>query len=74
VRDVVLKLTYESARGASVVEFLTAEKAVARIKRLRRPAVLERDGKIVGGIEETDGAQDDRRVRWNWWYERDEVR
>jgi len=57
-----------------VVEFLTAEKAVARIKRLRRPAVLERDGKIVGGIEETDGAQDDRRVRWNWWYERDEVR
>ena len=26
---------------------------------------------LVGGCEENDGRCDDRRVRWNWWYEKD---
>jgi hypothetical protein len=68
-----LWLTFEDRRGASVMRPLERSEVARVLRTLRRPATLTLDGETVGGIEEAPDGADDRRVRWQWWYDRSVV-
>ena len=66
----MVQLSYMNRRGAGVLESLPGPEAVERIKKLRCEASIRVPGipERVGGVDPIDGA-DDRRVRWNWWFD-----
>ena len=71
-----IELTWTDRRGASCMRSLNRLSIVqitALLKRLRCSAELMVDGQVIGGIEDLDeglGSNvDDRRIRWNWYFD-----
>lgn len=54
--------------------FDDADKLWAFLDKLRCKAIVRNArGEEVGGVADMDGYADDRRRRWNPWFDRDEV-
>lgn len=66
----MVTLTYMDRRGAGVMMRIPGAEAVKKIKTLRCEASIHVNGvkERVGGVDKMDYA-DDRRVKWNWWYD-----
>ena len=68
----VVKLRWTDRKGASQMRQGNAFILAKRLERLRCNATLELlDGTIIGGCERTSGSQDNKRLQWAWWYEKD---
>ena len=70
------RLEWTDKRGGFHSEQGSFERLTKKLETLRRPADLwivdEHGVKIetVGGCEPADGGQDDKRIKWQWWYDR----
>lgn len=65
------QLTWMNKRGAGCMETGEAARLAKKLETLRCEATLRTlDGEVIGGCEPTNGAQDDKRIKWNWWYDR----
>ena len=75
---VIAQLIWTDKKGAGRLEQRQAARLAKKLETLRRPAdlwLLDEKGKkldIVGGCEEAYG-QDDKRIKWNWWYDKTAV-
>lgn len=67
-----MQVTWMSKRGAGCLRCFGKEKdCIAFISTLRCEATVWSDTREkIGGVEESDGRHDDRRVKWIWWFER----
>jgi len=69
------RLEWTDKRGGFHSEQGSVERLMKKLETLRRPADLwlvnEQSVKIetIGGCEEADGYQDDKRIKWQWWYD-----
>lgn len=66
----IVELSYTDRRGAGVLMRVSGAEAVKRIQKLKCEAAIRIPGETlrVGGVDRMDYA-DDRRVKWNWWYD-----
>lgn len=75
---ILAQLIWIDKRGGGHVEQGQAARLATKLETLRRPAdlwLLDEQGdklEIVGGCEPCDHA-DDRRIKWNWWYDKEAV-
>jgi hypothetical protein len=71
----VARLEWTDKRGGFHMETGHPSRLAKKLETLRRPAELwamdEHGVKIdtIGGCEEVNRAQDDKRIKWNWWYD-----
>jgi len=69
------QLIWTNRKGAGCLEQGTATRLAKKLETLRCLAdlwLLDEEGhktEIVGGCEEANG-QDDKRIKWNWWYDK----
>lgn len=67
-------LTYMDRKGAGILKRLDGPSAAKLLPKIKAEANLrDDDGNRVGGVDDAHlfGTQDDRRVRWLWWYDKD---
>lgn len=73
------QLIWTDKRGGCHIEQGQAARLAKKLETLRRPAdlwLLDEYGvkiETVGGCEEANGGQDDKRIKWNWWYDKTTV-
>lgn len=68
-----IEVVYHDNRGRDVIRSVYSEPHLKEMLgqiRTKAKVYLLTKGKweVVGGVEPIDGA-DDRRVKWNWWYD-----
>jgi hypothetical protein len=69
------RLEWTDKRGGYHSEQGSPERLADKLKTLRCPAdlwVVDEHGvkiEVIGGCEPATGAQDDKRVKWNWWFD-----
>ena len=74
----IARLEWTDRRGGFHMETGNPARLAMKLKTLRCPADLwsldDQGVKIntIGGIEEAN-APDDKRIKWNWWYDKTEV-
>jgi hypothetical protein len=65
---------YESPNRAHITRyFFTEERLEAFVSCLRRNAIIKLDGRKIGEVFRSDGA-DDRRIKWLWSFEKWEAK
>jgi hypothetical protein len=70
-------LSYINRRGAGVCVHGPLHELAQKLKTLRCEATLRVDGQKepIGGVVDLESdawrGADDKRVRWNWWYDAD---
>jgi|HubBroStandDraft_2_1064218.scaffolds.fasta_scaffold327110_1 hypothetical protein len=75
---ILAQLIWTDKRGGWHIEQGQAARLAKKLETLRRPAdlwLLDEYGvkvETVGGCEEASG-QDDKRIKWNWWYDKSAV-
>lgn len=73
------KLIWTDKRGGGHIEQGQAARLARKLETLRRDAalwLLDEYGvqlEIVGGCERANGGQDDKRIKWNYWYDKKAV-
>lgn len=68
-----IQVVYQNAKGRGYVRSVYSEFHLREmLEQLRTEAKVQlvKDGKteIIGGVERTDAA-DDRRIKWQWWFD-----
>ncbi len=71
----MITLLWMDKRGAGHGRTLppNEDAITAALGKLRCHARLDKDGETIGGVEYCDIA-DDRRIKWQWWFDREAVR
>ena len=71
----MIELAYKTRRGGWMHRRdMTPAEIAERLPRLKTEAFVRKDGEIIGAVEDWSDQCDDRRLKWIWWFDADELK